>query len=93
MRSGVRRQEQRHVRKTDDAHRVSDTWTYVARGQRHQARAVLPRGQALRVQISTDGLRQNALAIPAAFAGDVDYAQIVKSYEAEPIGPGSPRPT
>lgn len=41
-----------------------------------------------RVQISTDGLRMYADAIPAAFAGDVDYAQIVKQYEAEATGPG-----
>lgn len=42
-----------------------------------------------RVQISTDGLRMYIEAIHASFgAGGVDYAQIVKEYEAEPIGPG-----
>jgi len=41
-----------------------------------------------RVQISTDGLRLYVAAISNAFGDDVDYAQIVKSYEAEPIGPG-----
>lgn len=41
-----------------------------------------------RVQISTDGLRLYASAIARAFGGNVDYAQIVKSYEAEAIGPG-----
>ena len=41
-----------------------------------------------RVQISTDGLRQYIAAIDASFGADVDYAQIVKSYEAEPIGAG-----
>lgn len=41
-----------------------------------------------RVQISTDGLAQYKEAIARAFGDDVDYGQIVKSYEAEPIGPG-----
>lgn len=41
-----------------------------------------------RVQISTDGLRLYVAAIEDAFGGEVDYATIVKSYEAEPIGPG-----
>lgn len=42
-----------------------------------------------RVQISTDGLRTYVNAIGNSF-GDrgVDYAQIVKSYEAEATGPG-----
>jgi IS1 family transposase/lambda repressor-like predicted transcriptional regulator len=43
---------------------------------------------ANRVQISTDGLRAYVEAIEVAFGADVDYAQIVKTYEAEPIGPG-----
>ncbi len=42
-----------------------------------------------RVQISTDGMRMYVDAIAAAFgAHGVDYAQIVKSYEADPIGEG-----
>lgn len=41
-----------------------------------------------RVQISSDGLRLYVESIEEAFGADVDYAQIVKSYEAEPIGPG-----
>ena len=41
-----------------------------------------------KVQISTDGLRSYVPAIGAAFNGVVAYAQVVKSYEAEPIGPG-----
>jgi IS1 family transposase len=41
-----------------------------------------------RVQISSDKLRAYVDAIDFAFGQDVDYAQIVKSYEAEPIGPG-----
>jgi IS1 family transposase len=41
-----------------------------------------------RVQISTDGLRQYIEAIDQSFGADVDYAQIVKSYEAEPVGAG-----
>jgi IS1 family transposase len=41
-----------------------------------------------RVQISTDGLSMYVDPILTAFAGRVDYAQVVKSYEAEPMGPG-----
>jgi IS1 family transposase len=42
-----------------------------------------------RVQISTDGLRMYVDAIGGAFADrGVDYAQIVKEYEAEAAGPG-----
>jgi IS1 family transposase len=42
-----------------------------------------------RVQISTDGLRTYIDAIRDSFGPEnVDYAQIVKHYEAEPIGPG-----
>ena len=41
-----------------------------------------------RVQVSTDGLKMYVRAIEDAFGDDVDYAQIVKSYEAEPMGPG-----
>jgi IS1 family transposase len=41
-----------------------------------------------RVQISTDGLEQYKQAIARAFGDNVDYGQIVKSYEADPIGPG-----
>ena len=42
-----------------------------------------------RVQLSTDGLRSYVVAIGASFGTTgVDYAQVMKSYEAEPIGPG-----
>ena len=42
-----------------------------------------------RVQVSTDGLRTYVEAIGAAFAETgVDYAQLHKTYEAEPTGPG-----
>ncbi|SRR6266851_257669 len=40
------------------------------------------------VQISTDGLGLYVEAIERSFGVDVDYAQVVKSFEAEPIGPG-----
>jgi IS1 family transposase len=41
-----------------------------------------------RVQISTDGLRMYADAIGDVFGSGVDYATIVKEYEAEAAGPG-----
>lgn len=43
---------------------------------------------ANRVQLTSDGLRLYIEAVEQGFGGNVDYAQIVKSYEAEPIGPG-----
>lgn len=43
---------------------------------------------ANRVQLSSDGLKTYIEAIEASFGRNVDYAQIVKSYEAEPLGPG-----
>jgi hypothetical protein len=45
------------------------------------------------VQLSTDGLRSYITAIGSSFGrGGVDYAQVVKSYEGEPIGPGGYSP-
>ena len=41
-----------------------------------------------RVQISSDGLALYVDTVEQAFGADVDYAQIVKSYEAEPAGSG-----
>ena len=43
---------------------------------------------ANRVQISSDGLRLYVPAIRRYFGSNVDYAQIVKSYQTEPLGPG-----
>lgn len=41
-----------------------------------------------RVQLSSDALAAYVEAAEQAFGSDVDYGQIVKCYEAEPIGPG-----
>jgi IS1 family transposase len=41
-----------------------------------------------RVQISTDGLQAYVYAVEDAFGADVDFGQVVKFYDAEPIGPG-----
>lgn len=43
---------------------------------------------ACRIQVSSDQLSFYTEAMEAAFGGDVDYGQIAKSYESEPIGPG-----
>lgn len=40
------------------------------------------------VSLSSDKLRHYIDAVEEGFGYEVDYAQIVKSYEAEPIGPG-----
>ena len=41
-----------------------------------------------RVQLSSDALNTYVDAVERAFGDDVDYGQIVKFYEAEPVGPG-----
>jgi len=41
-----------------------------------------------RVQISSDQLKAYVDAVFMSFGGDVDYGQIVKSFEAEPVGAG-----
>jgi IS1 family transposase len=41
-----------------------------------------------RVQISSDALGSYLESVEAAFGDDVDYAQIVKTYEEEPAGSG-----
>jgi IS1 family transposase len=41
-----------------------------------------------RVQLSSDALRAYGDAVELAFGMDIDYGQVVKAYEAEPIGPG-----
>jgi IS1 family transposase len=41
-----------------------------------------------RIQVSTDGLKLYVEAIEESFGADVDYGQIVKEFEVEPIGPG-----
>jgi IS1 family transposase len=41
-----------------------------------------------RIQLSSDKLKAYVDAVEVAFGADIDYGQIVKSYEAEPIGPG-----
>jgi IS1 family transposase len=41
-----------------------------------------------RVQLSTDGLRLYVEAVNAAFGDDVDYAQVVKTYETDFAGEG-----
>ncbi|MBM4327093.1 MAG: IS1 family transposase [Deltaproteobacteria bacterium] len=41
-----------------------------------------------RIQLSADKLPLYVEAVEQRFGADVDFAQIVKTYEAEPIGPG-----
>jgi IS1 family transposase len=43
---------------------------------------------ANRVQLSTDGLQSYIYAVEDVFGADIDYGQVVKFYDAEPIGPG-----
>lgn len=62
-------------------------------GKRTRAHAVafmtdLSERLSNRVQISSDALRSYVDAVELAFGADVDYGQIVKFYDAEPIGPG-----
>jgi len=98
--------KQRQVKKSDDASKVGDTWTWLAIdretklvpsflvGKRTEDAAQafvsdLSRRLSSRVQLSTDGLRSYITAIGDSFGeAGVDYAQVVKSYEAVAIGPG-----
>lgn len=98
--------KQRHVKKTDDASQVGDTWTWLAIdaetklvpsflvGKRTQTDANLfiadlSKRLNRRVQLSTDGLRSYITAIGASFGAEgADYAMVIKSYEAEPVGAG-----
>jgi IS1 family transposase len=41
-----------------------------------------------RVQLSSDGLKAYVEAIENSFGGAIDYGQVVKTYEAEPMGAG-----
>lgn len=41
-----------------------------------------------RVQLSSDSLNLYVDAVELAFGAGIDYGQVVKTYEAEPIGPG-----
>ena len=41
-----------------------------------------------RVQLSSDSLRAYVEAVENSFGANVDYGQVVKTYEAEPIGAG-----
>ncbi len=45
-----------------------------------------------RVQLSSDALSTYVDAVERAFGDDVDYGQLVKFYEAGPIGPGQYSP-
>jgi IS1 family transposase len=41
-----------------------------------------------RIQLSSDAMQAYVDAVDNAFGSNVDYGQIVKFYEAEPVGPG-----
>jgi IS1 family transposase len=41
-----------------------------------------------RIQMSTDAFRPYVEAVERAFGADIDYAQLIKAYEAENPGPG-----
>jgi IS1 family transposase len=41
-----------------------------------------------RVQLSSDSLKAYIGAVEESFGANVDYGQVVKAYEAEPLGPG-----
>lgn len=94
--------KQRHVKDTD-GEGLGDTWTWLAIdaetkvvpsflvGKRTEAdaRAFVSDLASRLTTSSTDGLRSYITAIGESFGTTgVDYAQVTKSYEAEPIGPG-----
>jgi IS1 family transposase len=90
--------KQAHIPKFTDRTKIGDQWTFVAIdpdtklvpayriGKRTRETAIAFVGD--RVQISSDALGAYIAAVEKAFGDDVDYGQIVKFYDAEPIGPG-----
>jgi len=96
--------KQRHVRRDDNLAEVGDFWTWVALdadsrlvpayavGKRdhqmaHRFIADLSSRLTGRVQLSSDMLRLYIEAVEGYFS-EVDYGQIVKTYETEPTGAG-----
>jgi IS1 family transposase len=96
--------KQRHVTADDDIERVGDCWVYVAIdadtklipsylvGKRDSVSTDQFIGDLAsrlknRVQISSDAYADYVGTIAQQF-GPVDYGQIVKTYEAEALGPG-----
>src|SRR5665213_197150 len=62
-------------------------------GKRTRANAIafmtdLSERLANRVQLSSDAMLSYVSAVEAAFGADVDYGQVVKFFDAEPIGAG-----
>lgn len=47
---------------------------------------------SIRIQLSSGALKSYEDAVETAFGVDVDYGQIVKFYDSEPIGPGALQP-
>jgi hypothetical protein len=90
--------KQRHGRDTDDPKTVAiDSDTKLVPSYKVGKRDA-ETGQAFvddlasrlanRIQLSSDGLKIYVDTVEESFGADVDYAPIVKFYEAEPIGPG-----
>ena len=88
--------KQRHVRSTDDRSRVGDVWTWVAIDSDTKLVPTFMTGKrdantadAFIKDLAADGFRAYVAPIADAFGTTgVDYAQLHKTYEAEPIGPG-----
>ncbi len=90
--------KERHLNAWDDRSRVGDQYTFVALdpatklvpsyrvGKRDLQNEVA--FLTNRIQLSSDALAAYVDATEQAFGIDIDYGQIVKSYEAEPVGPG-----
>lgn len=95
--------KQRQVTAKDDRWGVGGMWTFVALdadtklvpayciGKRDLPTAFmgdLADRLSNRVQLTSDALSAYVDATERAFGADVDYGQLVKAYEAEPIRPG-----
>lgn len=81
---GFVQKKQRHVKKDEIQSDVGDTWTYIAL----DADTKLIPSFLVGKRTAANGLAQYIDAIEAAFGHDVDYGQVIKSYEAEPAGSG-----
>ncbi|MCG2722569.1 MAG: hypothetical protein L6290_11245 [Thermodesulfovibrionales bacterium] len=99
--------KQRHLTETDNREELGDQWVFVALdtnnklipsyiiGKRSAENAqIFIKAERLdnRIQLSSDALTAYIEAVELAFGSNVDYGQIVKSYEAEPLGAGQYSP-
>jgi IS1 family transposase len=77
--------KQRHLKKTDNPLELGDQWVFVAIDAESK---LIPSYKIGKRDRSTASLSAYIEAVELSFGANVDYGQIVKTYEGEAIGPG-----